>query len=139
MLLFAAVGGAATGGDKGQSEKIKKIQKERLDNATKLFDYLKETYFAGGLFRAEATVERVIHARAQLLKLQLEQTTVHAERTKAYEKAIQDISVLKARAVALNEKFNLKYDVFRLTGYYLELEYALEREKQGKKVPPSSD
>jgi hypothetical protein len=107
-----------------------------------MFDFLNKRYLPNPPIPIipEVTAGQLIQARNQLLKLELEQCPDKAKRLQLYQAAIKDISDLETRAVARNEKFkDRQYDLFRLAGYHLDLEFAVEHEKMGKKTQAPRD
>jgi hypothetical protein len=130
LLLFLAVGGAvADEGEKDNTDEIKAVLKERLENATKLHDLVWNN-FAGD-------PERLIHAKSLLLKAQLELCATKAERLKVYEKALKGMvdfekGFKKAVDFDPTSKLRYQYDTLRYAAYRLELKLAFEREKIAK-------
>jgi hypothetical protein len=135
FVSVVGIGSARGGGKKDQTDKTKAILKQQLDNAKKLHDYAFSNYSPGSLF----TVDQVVQAKRLLLQVQLELCERKQERLKVYENALKGVAELEKApketlALGTGGKFGViaKYDILVITAYRLELELALEREKNTK-------
>jgi hypothetical protein len=125
--------GNAVAGDKNGKEKLKELQKQRLDSANKAFERLRDLFVSGSFGKENVgkliqASELALAARLDLCESKQERVNVYYVMTTELVPVIQIVEQQTKKSKAPETEFSLSL----MQAHYLGLKVALEKEKQKK-------